>query len=73
MEYFRNSMRPVESACATVVDKRNVHEVMMIDVSLLTIDDGILEVDAGDTYLGGDDFDNRIVDFCNVAFSACET
>ena len=46
------------------IDKRNVHEVVMVDVSLLTIEDGIFEVDAGDTHLGGEDFDNRIVDFC---------
>ena len=33
------------------------------DVSLLTIDDGIFEVKAtaGDTHLGGEDFDNRLV------------
>ena len=33
------------------------------DVSLLTIDDGIVEVKAtaGDTHLGGEDFDNRLV------------
>jgi len=36
------------------------------DVSLLTIEDGIFEVKAtaGDTHLGGEDFDNRVVDFC---------
>merc|ERR1711937_929770 len=36
------------------------------DVSILTIEDGIFEVKAtaGDTHLGGEDFDNRIVDFC---------
>ena len=35
------------------------------DVSLLTIDDGIFEVKAtaGDTHLGGEDFDNRLVSF----------
>merc|ERR1712054_581270 len=34
------------------------------DVSLLTIEDGIFEVKAtaGDTHLGGEDFDNRMVD-----------
>merc|ERR1712170_162394 len=34
------------------------------DVSILSIDDGIFEVKAtaGDTYLGGEDFDNRLVD-----------
>lgn len=35
------------------------------DVSVLSIDDGIFEVKstAGDTHLGGEDFDNRLVDF----------
>merc|ERR1712182_1684 len=40
------------------------------DVSLLTIEDGIFEVKAtaGDTHLGGEDFDNRIVDFsCSLS------
>jgi len=34
------------------------------DVSILTIEDGIFEVKstAGDTHLGGEDFDNRLVD-----------
>merc|ERR1719341_7311 len=40
------------------------------DVSLLTIEDGIFEVKAtaGDTHLGGEDFDNRLVDFCMQDF-----
>ena len=40
------------------------------DVSLLTIEDGIFEVTAtaGDTHFGGEDFDNRIVDFCMQDF-----
>jgi len=40
------------------------------DVSLLTIDDGIFEVKAtaGDTHLGGEDFDNKIVEFCVAKF-----
>jgi len=40
------------------------------DVSLLAIDDGIFEVKAtaGDTHLGGEDFDNRMVDFCMTEF-----
>ncbi len=35
------------------------------DVSLLAIDEGIFEVKAtaGDTHLGGQDFDNRLVHF----------
>lgn len=34
------------------------------DVSLLSVEDGIFEVlaTAGDTHLGGEDFDNRIID-----------
>merc|ERR1712224_995350 len=41
------------------------------DVSILTIEDGIFEVKAtaGDTHLGGEDFDNRIVDFCMQDFA----
>ena len=38
------------------------------DVSILSIDDGVFEVvaTAGDTHLGGEDFDNRLVShFCN--------
>merc|ERR1712159_681046 len=40
------------------------------DVSLLTIDDGIFEVQAtaGDTHLGGEDFDNRMVDYFKQEF-----
>lgn len=40
------------------------------DVSLLTIEDGIFEVKAtaGDTHLGGEDFDNKLVEFCAADF-----
>ncbi|MDL2261319.1 molecular chaperone DnaK [Methanimicrococcus sp. OttesenSCG-928-J09] len=40
------------------------------DVSILEIGDGIFEVlsTSGDTHLGGDDFDNRIVDFLVAEF-----
>jgi L1 cell adhesion molecule like protein len=40
------------------------------DVSLLTVEDGIFEVRAtsGDTHLGGQDFDNRIVDWALEEF-----
>jgi L1 cell adhesion molecule like protein len=42
------------------------------DVSLLTIDDGIFEVKAtsGDTHLGGEDFDNKLVTFFVDQFKA---
>jgi len=40
------------------------------DVSLLTIEEGIFEVKAtaGDTHLGGEDFDNKLVEFCCTDF-----
>jgi len=40
------------------------------DVSLLTIDDGVFEVraTAGDTHLGGEDFDNLVVDWAAEEF-----
>jgi L1 cell adhesion molecule like protein len=41
------------------------------DVSLLTIDDGVFEVKAtgGNTRLGGEDFDSRLVDYCIAEFN----
>ena len=40
------------------------------DVSLLSIDDGIFEVKAtaGDTHLGGEDFDTELVNYCASEF-----
>ena len=40
------------------------------DVSLLTLEDGLFEVRAtnGNTHLGGEDFDNRLVEYCSNEF-----
>ena len=40
------------------------------DISVLTIDEGVFEVKAtgGDTHLGGEDFDNILVDYCATEF-----
>lgn len=40
------------------------------DVSLLTLDGGLFEVKAtaGDTHLGGEDFDNNLVNYCRAEF-----
>lgn len=40
------------------------------DVSLLSIEDGVFEVlaTAGDTHLGGEDFDNRVIDYFVKAY-----
>jgi L1 cell adhesion molecule like protein len=41
-----------------------------LDVSILTMDNGILEVlsTSGDTHLGGEDFDNKILEYCLFEF-----
>ncbi|KAM5556355.1 hypothetical protein ABKV19_023981 [Rosa sericea] len=41
-----------------------------LDVSVLTIRDGVFEVKAtaGDTHLGGEDFDNKMVNYCVEQF-----
>ncbi|CAO3582408.1 unnamed protein product [Absidia cylindrospora] len=63
---------PTAAAIAYGLDKKTQgeHNVLIFDlgggtfdVSLLTIEDGIFEVKAtaGDTHLGGEDFDNRLV------------
>jgi heat shock protein 1/8 len=40
------------------------------DLSILTLDDGVFEVKAtaGDTHLGGEDFDNSLVSYCAEEF-----
>jgi len=66
---------PTAAAIAYGLDKKGCGERNVLiydmgggtfDVSVLTIEDGIFEVKstAGDTHLGGEDFDNRVVDFC---------
>ncbi len=44
------------------------------DISILEISEGVFEVisTAGDTYLGGDDFDDRIIDWLAETFQAQE-
>jgi len=70
---------PTAAAIAYGLDKKGHGESNILifdlgggtfDVSLLTIDDGIFEVKAtaGDTHLGGEDFDNRLVSWCVQEF-----
>jgi L1 cell adhesion molecule like protein len=70
---------PTAAAIAYGLDKKGQGESNILifdlgggtfDVSLLTIDDGIFEVKAtaGDTHLGGEDFDNRLVSWCVQEF-----
>lgn len=66
---------PTAAAIAYGLDKNVTNERLVLifdlgggtfDVSLLSIEDGLFEVKAtaGDTHLGGEDFDNRLVDHC---------
>jgi heat shock protein 1/8 len=70
---------PTAAAIAYGLDKKTTGETNVLifdlgggtfDVSLLTIDDGIFEVKAtaGDTHLGGEDFDNRLVNHFTQEF-----
>lgn len=72
MNVLRIINEPTAAAIAYGLDKKAVGERNVLifdlgggtfDVSILSIDDGIFEVKstAGDTHLGGEDFDNRLV------------
>merc|ERR1711978_515370 len=84
MNVLRIINEPTAAAIAYGLDKKGSGERNILiydmgggtfDVSLLTIEDGIFEVKAtaGDTHLGGEDFDNRIVDFLLAGFQAQES
>jgi molecular chaperone DnaK len=71
LEVLRIVNEPTAAALAYGVDKRKDETVLVFDlgggtfdVSILTVGEGVVEVrsTAGDTHLGGDDFDRRIVD-----------
>ena len=70
---------PTAAALAYGLDKSSPSESYVLifdcgggthDVSLLCIDDGVFEVKAtsGDARLGGEDFDNNLVDYCVSKF-----
>ncbi|EFN51789.1 heat shock protein 70 [Chlorella variabilis] len=76
LEVMRIINEPTAAAIAYGLDKKGTtsgeQNVLIFDlgggtfdVSLLTIEEGIFEVKAtaGDTHLGGEDFDNRLVNF----------
>ncbi len=72
---------PTAAALAYGLDKENEQKIMVydlgggtFDVSILEIGDGIVEVlaTAGDTRLGGDDFDQRIMDYLVAEFKKTE-
>ena len=72
LEVLRIINEPTAAALAYGVDKESEQKIMVydlgggtFDVSILDIGDGVLEVlaTAGNNRLGGDDFDQRIIDW----------
>lgn len=72
---------PTAAALAYGLDNEHEQVIMVFDlgggtfdVSLIEIGDGVLEVLAtsGNNHLGGDDFDQRVIDFLNKEFKAAE-
>ncbi|HEY6790573.1 MAG TPA: molecular chaperone DnaK, partial [Trebonia sp.] len=72
LEVLRIINEPTAAALAYGLDKKTNETVLVFDlgggtfdVSILDIGEGVVEVraTAGDTHLGGDDFDRRIVDY----------
>ena len=79
LEVKRIINEPTAAALAYGIDKENDQKVMVFDlgggtfdVSILEISDGVFEVLAtnGDTMLGGDDFDQRVIDWMVKKFQA---
>ncbi|AWS42907.1 molecular chaperone DnaK [Streptosporangium sp. 'caverna'] len=71
LEVLRIINEPTAAALAYGLDRKENETVLVFDlgggtfdVSILTVGEGVVEVlaTAGDTHLGGDDFDRRIVD-----------
>jgi molecular chaperone DnaK len=72
---------PTAAALAYGLDNENEQKILVydlgggtFDVSVIEIGDGVIEVLAtnGDTHLGGDDFDNKIIDWMVSEFKAKE-
>jgi len=78
LEVLRIINEPTAAALAYGVDKEGSEQKIMVfdlgggtfDVSILEISDGVFEVLAtnGNTHLGGDDFDQRIIDWIADTF-----
>ncbi len=77
LEVLRIINEPTAASLAYGLDKEESHKILVydlgggtFDVSLLEIGDGVFEVLAtnGDTHLGGDDFDNRVIDYIADSF-----
>ncbi|CAK7192858.1 Chaperone protein DnaK [Commensalibacter sp. Nvir] len=72
LEVLRIINEPTAAALAYGLEKKNSGTIAVydlgggtFDISVLEISDGVIEVKStnGDTFLGGEDFDSRIIDF----------
>lgn len=77
LEVLRILNEPTAAALAYGLDKKNVHTIAVydlgggtFDISILELGEGVYEVKAtnGDTHLGGDDFDKKILDYLAEEF-----
>lgn len=81
VEVLRIINEPTAASLAYGLDKKSNETILVFDlgggtfdVSILEVGDGVFEVLAtsGDTHLGGDDFDKKIVDFLAEGFEKTE-
>lgn len=73
---------PTAAALAYGLDKKNKEQIVAVydlgggtfDISILQLGDGVFEVKStnGDTHLGGDDFDQRLIDYLADEFKKQE-
>ncbi|WP_333887066.1 molecular chaperone DnaK [Clostridium sp.] len=80
LEVLRIINEPTAAALAYGMDKMDTNQKIFVydlgggtfDVSILELGDGVFEVKAtnGDTHLGGDDFDKKIIDYIADTFKA---
>ena len=78
LEVLRIINEPTASSLAYGMDKQKQDSIVAVfdlgggtfDISLLQLGDGVFEVKStnGDTFLGGDDFDERIIDWLSKEF-----
>ncbi len=77
LDVLRIINEPTAAALAYGLDKKANETILVwdlgggtIDVSILEVGDGVFEVKAtnGDTHLGGDDYDQRVVDWLATSF-----
>jgi len=77
LEVLRIINEPTAAALAYGLDKKTNETILVwdlgggtFDVSILEVGDGVFEVKstAGDTHLGGDDYDERVVDWMAAEF-----